>query len=112
MTALTNKHQRGFAIVQIVWVLAGLLVASAAAWHVIRDARDTRDAQIAFATPYQAVLLANGSVYFGKLEGYGTEPPSSPRSSTSSPRPIPKPSKPPTSWSSAAKKCTNPTACI
>ena len=25
-----------------------------------------------FTTPYQAVLLANGSVYFGKLEGLGT----------------------------------------
>jgi hypothetical protein len=72
MTTLTTKHPRGFAILQIVWVLAGLLVASAAAWHVFRDARDTRDPQINFATPYQAVLLANGSVYFGKLEGYGT----------------------------------------
>jgi hypothetical protein len=26
-----------------------------------------------FDTPYQAVLLINGSVYFGKLEGYGTK---------------------------------------
>jgi hypothetical protein len=69
MTTPTTKHSRGFAILQIVWVLAGLLVASAAAWHVFRDARDP---QINFATPYQAVLLANGSVYFGKLEGYGT----------------------------------------
>jgi hypothetical protein len=26
-----------------------------------------------FDTPYQAVLLINGSVYFGKLQGYGTK---------------------------------------
>jgi hypothetical protein len=26
---------------------------------------------VAFTTPYQAVLLTNGSVYFGHLEGYG-----------------------------------------
>ena len=75
MRALGNKHPRGFAVLQIIWVLAGLLVASAAAWQVVRDARDGRDAQIAFPTPYQAVLLANGSVYFGKLEGYGTATP-------------------------------------
>ena len=25
-----------------------------------------------FATPYQAVLLSNGAVYYGKLAGYGT----------------------------------------
>src|SRR5580692_11465199 len=70
-----NKAQRGFAILQIVWLLAGVLVFAAAAWHVVRDARNTHDEQVAFATPYQAVLLANGSVYFGKLEGYGTDRP-------------------------------------
>ena len=26
---------------------------------------------MAFTTPYQAVLLANGSVYFAQLEGFG-----------------------------------------
>ena len=30
---------------------------------------------IAFSTPYQAVLLSNNSVYFGKLAGYGTSNP-------------------------------------
>jgi hypothetical protein len=75
MTTPVNTRQRGFAILQIIWVLAGLLVASAAAWHVVREARDTRGAQVTFETPYQAVLLANGSVYFGKLEGYGTDRP-------------------------------------
>ena len=28
-----------------------------------------------FTTPYQAVLLTNGSVYFGHLNGYGTSHP-------------------------------------
>lgn len=30
---------------------------------------------VSFATPYQAVLLDNGSVYYGKLNGYGTATP-------------------------------------
>ena len=30
---------------------------------------------ISFSTPYQAVLLTNNSVYFGKLSGYGTPNP-------------------------------------
>jgi hypothetical protein len=30
---------------------------------------------VAFSTPYQAVLLTNNSVYFGKLSGYGTSNP-------------------------------------
>ena len=30
---------------------------------------------VSFATPYQAVLLTNNSVYFGKLSGYGTSSP-------------------------------------
>lgn len=30
---------------------------------------------VSFTTPYQAVLLGNNSVYFGKLSGYGTPNP-------------------------------------
>jgi len=30
---------------------------------------------VEFETPYQAVLLVNGSVYFGKLAGWGTDRP-------------------------------------
>jgi hypothetical protein len=33
------------------------------------------EAAINFSTPYQAVLLSNNSVYFGKLAGYGTSNP-------------------------------------
>lgn len=32
----------------------------------------TRTQTVAFPTPYQAVLLSNGAVFYGKLQGYGT----------------------------------------
>ena len=32
-------------------------------------------AAVPFDTPYQAILLSNGSVYFGKLQGWGTPRP-------------------------------------
>jgi small nuclear ribonucleoprotein (snRNP)-like protein len=35
----------------------------------------SESAAVAFTTPYQAVLLSNNSVYFGKLAGYGTSNP-------------------------------------
>jgi hypothetical protein len=34
-----------------------------------------QDEEVKFSTPYQAVLLTNGSVYFGQLQGYGTPRP-------------------------------------
>jgi hypothetical protein len=52
-----------------VWILAGLAVAAAAVWYIAENFHRTDPA---FATPYQAVLLTNGSVYFGHLQGYGT----------------------------------------
>ncbi len=30
---------------------------------------------VRFSTPYQAVLVSNGAVYYGKLQGYGTSHP-------------------------------------
>ncbi len=63
-----TKAQRGVALVQIIWVLAGILVIVAAVWHIIGSRRDS---SVPFATPYQAVLLTNGSVYFGHLQEYG-----------------------------------------
>jgi hypothetical protein len=30
---------------------------------------------VSFTTPYQAILLSNNSVYYGKLSGYGTPNP-------------------------------------
>jgi hypothetical protein len=64
--------QRGIGSVQGVWILAGLLVIAAAGWHI---ARDMRGSAVEFTTPYQAVLLTNGSVYFGHLQGYGGRQP-------------------------------------
>jgi hypothetical protein len=63
---------RGFALLQLVWILAGTMVIAAAAWHFIDRLRD-HDVQ--FSTPFQAVLLTNGSVYFGHLQGYGSHQP-------------------------------------
>lgn len=67
-----NRRQRGIALVQVVWILAGFSVLGAAAWHVLAQVRSP-DTQ--FTTPYQAVLLTNGSVYFGHLSGYGGHTP-------------------------------------
>jgi hypothetical protein len=67
-----KRNARGFALLQLVWVLAGAMVIAAAAWHFVDRLRD-HDVQ--FSTPYQAVLLTNGSVYFGHLQGYGSHQP-------------------------------------
>jgi hypothetical protein len=67
-----TETQRGVSLVQSVWVLAGLLAIVALGWHLMRHARSS---VVVFTTPYQAVLLANGSVYFGHLQGYGSHQP-------------------------------------
>jgi hypothetical protein len=67
-----TRNEQGSAAVQVVWVLAGIVVIVAAFMFV----KDTRPGSpVVFTTPYQAVLLTNGSAYFGKLEGYGTTRP-------------------------------------
>lgn len=63
-----DNNQRGIAAVQVVWIIAGLLVIIAAGWHIVDHLRSS---SVKFTTPYQAVLLTNGSVYFGRLQGYG-----------------------------------------
>jgi hypothetical protein len=64
------RSQRGNAAVQVVWAIAGIVVI-VSAFMFVRDSKP--GAPVAFTTPYQAVLLANGPlVYYGKLEGYGT----------------------------------------
>jgi hypothetical protein len=55
-----------------VWILAGLLVVFVAGWHLFFILRQQ---PVRFNTPYQAVLLSNGSVYFGHLRDYGTAHP-------------------------------------
>lgn len=66
------RNQRGSAAVQIVWVVAGIVVIVAGVLFMVRA---SHRGPVTFTTPYQAVLLTNGSAYFGKLEGYGTPRP-------------------------------------
>jgi small nuclear ribonucleoprotein (snRNP)-like protein len=66
------KKQRGAAGVSILVALAAILVILAAGAHLLHE---THDSSEKFETPYQAVLLANGSVYFGHLSGYGGHTP-------------------------------------
>jgi hypothetical protein len=64
------ENQSGLSVLlRLVWTLAGLLLAAAAGYHLLGQIRESR---MAFTTPYQAVLLANGAVYFGHLQGYGS----------------------------------------
>lgn len=51
-----------------------VLTVAMCAWAVMYS-KQHESAATVFPTPYQAVLLANGAVYFGKLEGYGTAHP-------------------------------------
>jgi hypothetical protein len=67
-----EESNRGTSVTQIVWIVAGLLVIVAAGVFLFGRSRGE---DVKFATPYQAVLLSNGSVYFGKLEGYGGHQP-------------------------------------
>jgi hypothetical protein len=69
---MMTRNQQGSAAVQIVWVVAGIVVIVAA---VLFMRHTVSRSPVAFTTPYQAVLLTNGSAYFGKLEGYGTPRP-------------------------------------
>lgn len=66
-----RSNQRGSAVVQVVWTLAGIAVIAAALLLI----RHTWTSSVKFTTPYQAVLLTNGSAYFGRLEGYGSPHP-------------------------------------
>ena len=66
------SNERGMGLVQVVWVVAGLLVILAAGWHLVEH---TRSSSVQFSTPFKAVLLTNGAVYFGHLQGYGDHSP-------------------------------------
>jgi hypothetical protein len=66
---MMEERQRWTGLTQIVWIVAGLLVIAAAVSVIVGKIHGRED--VKFPTPYQAVLLPNGSVYFGKLEGYG-----------------------------------------
>jgi hypothetical protein len=64
-----SENQRGIGILQIIWTIAALMVIAVGVVYLA--ARRGDGAEVKFLTPYQAVLLTNGSVYFGQLEGYG-----------------------------------------
>jgi hypothetical protein len=54
----------------IVCLLIGLVIGHMVTYHFMLRHEGTT-----FATSYQAVLLSNGAVYYGKLTGYGTRHP-------------------------------------
>ena len=67
-----SSESRGIGLLQAVWILAGILVVVAVGFHVFHSIRGS---SVRFSTPYQAVLLTNGSVYFGHLQNYGSSHP-------------------------------------
>ena len=67
-----SSESRGIGLLQVVWILAGILVAVAAGFHLFHSIHGS---SVRFGTPYQAVLLTNGSVHFGHLQDYGASHP-------------------------------------
>jgi hypothetical protein len=67
-----NESKGG--LFRAVWMVAGLVLIVVGILMIIEHVRGTNP-EVKFTTPYQAVLLTNGSVYFGKLAGYGGETP-------------------------------------
>jgi len=63
-----KKNQRGFGVFQTLWGVAAVCVIAAATFHIVHE---LDHAAVKFTTPYQAVLLSNGSAYFGQIQGYG-----------------------------------------
>ncbi|MBZ5724380.1 MAG: hypothetical protein LAP87_05225 [Acidobacteriia bacterium] len=53
---------------RILWMIIAVIVLGAAVWGV---GRSLTPGTVKFKTAYQAVLLTNGNVYYGKLEGLG-----------------------------------------
>ena len=56
------------------WLLVCLAVCAAMTW-MAGCASAPASQPVSFPSTYQAVLLGNNSVYFGKLSGYGTPNP-------------------------------------
>lgn len=62
------RGHKGTGLVPVILMIAlVLIVAGSVMWFAL-----PRNHNVALTTPYQAVLLTNGQVYFGKLEGLGT----------------------------------------
>lgn len=60
---------RSLGLAPITWILTGLILVLIAGAIVVHSVRTST---VQFTTPYQAVLLTNGSVYFGHLHDYGS----------------------------------------
>lgn len=58
----------------IVCLLIGLFLGHAVTYHLMQHRMQRHQGQ-EFPTAYQAILLSNGAVYYGKLSGYGTRNP-------------------------------------
>lgn len=67
----TKKGDSVRVVSAAVILILGAIVGFGLGWFVL----SLRDREVAFPTPYQTVLLSNGAVYYGKLEGYGTAHP-------------------------------------
>jgi hypothetical protein len=52
----------------IVCLLIGMFLGHAITYHLMEHHHEGQT----FPTPFQAVLLSNGAVYYGKLAGFGT----------------------------------------
>jgi hypothetical protein len=68
-----NEPRGGF--FRLVWMIAGLVLIAVGIMLIVEHMRGSHNSEVKFSTPYQAVLLTNGSVYFGKLQGYGSSTP-------------------------------------
>ena len=65
-----NKKPKDWLILScIACLLVGFFAGHVVTHHFMRRA------EAGFSTPYQAVLLSNGAVYYGKLSGYRTRNP-------------------------------------
>jgi flagellar basal body-associated protein FliL len=61
-----TKIQKGLLKIGLIVVLALIVVGGATYWFM------RGRGEVTMTTPYQAVLLTNGSAYFGRLEGLGS----------------------------------------
>jgi hypothetical protein len=66
MTDSTTRTRLAVPVIVLLLVLGGVSLYAARAF---------RTHAVEMSTPYQAVLLSNGSAYFGRLEGLGTDYP-------------------------------------
>ncbi len=73
-TRVPIEQRRIRARQNLVPILLGLLIVAVVAGFLL-DWRSRQSRSVDFPTPYQAVLLSNGAVYYGQLAGYGTQNP-------------------------------------